>query len=181
MSSPEQAGGCDRVVEPLEPAPPRKLPTRRRRRSGVAAVPTTRRQCANGPAPMDIRSAIEVESPVTSWKPSLLAHRRQLQTQSRQCSGVRRSRGHVHRTGRTRWTHLHPSHPPHRSDTVARRAVARRTAAVARRGRRHDGGNQTKVVPGLMRPTTREARTQFVPTVIAFAVGAVVSLWPATS
>jgi hypothetical protein len=95
MSSPEQVGGYDRVVEPLEPAPPRKPPTRRRRRPGVAAaVPRTRRQCANGPAPMDIRSAIEVESPATSWKPSPPAHRRrQLQTQNRQCSGVRRPRG----------------------------------------------------------------------------------------
>jgi hypothetical protein len=78
MSSPEQAGGCDRVVEPVQPALPRRPPTRRRPRSlGVAAaVPRTRRQCANGPAPMDIRSAIEVESPVTFWKPSAPAHRR---------------------------------------------------------------------------------------------------------
>jgi hypothetical protein len=83
MSSPEQAGGCDRVVEPVEPAlPPRPPMSWRRRSLGVAAaVLTTRRQCANGPAPMDTRSAIEVESPVTSWKPSPPAHRtRQLQT-----------------------------------------------------------------------------------------------------
>jgi hypothetical protein len=76
MSSPEQVGGCDRVVEPEQPAQPRKPPTGRRRRLGVAAaVPRTRRQCANGPAPMDIRSAIEVESPVTFGRPSRPAHK----------------------------------------------------------------------------------------------------------
>src|SRR5919106_1794452 len=77
MSSAEQVGGCDRVVEPVEPVLARKPPIRRRRRLGVAAaVPPTRRQCANGPAPTDTRSAIEVESPATFWKPSPPAHRR---------------------------------------------------------------------------------------------------------
>jgi hypothetical protein len=39
-------------------------------------VPRTRRRCAHGPAPMGIRSAIAVESPVTSWKTSPPARRR---------------------------------------------------------------------------------------------------------
>jgi hypothetical protein len=98
MSSPEPLGGCVRVVEPVPPARPRKPPTRRRRSLGVAAaVARTRRQCAHGPAPMDTRSAIAVESPVTSWKTSPPAPRsRQPQTQNRQCRGVRRPLGHVH-------------------------------------------------------------------------------------
>src|ERR687898_2489762 len=74
----EQVGGSDRGVEPVEPAQPRKPPVRRpRRRLGAAAaVPRTRRPCASGPAPMAIRSAVEVESRGTSWKPSPPANRR---------------------------------------------------------------------------------------------------------
>src|ERR687898_3304068 len=84
----EQVGGSDRGVEPVEPAQPRKPPVRRpRRRLGAAAaVPRTRRPCASGPAPMAIRSAVEVESRGTSWKPSPPANRR-LQAQDRQDPG----------------------------------------------------------------------------------------------
>src|SRR5262245_31412049 len=65
---PEEVGACDRVVEPVQPALPRRPPIRRRRRPGVAAaVPRTRPRCAHGPAPMGTRSAIAVESTVTSW------------------------------------------------------------------------------------------------------------------
>jgi hypothetical protein len=58
---------------------------RRRRLGAAAAVPWTRRRCANGPARMGIRSAIAVESRVTSWKPSPPGNRR-FQTQDRQGS-----------------------------------------------------------------------------------------------
>ena len=62
--------------------------------NGAAAAKTRRRgrgaldtaAVRNGPAPMVIRSAIAVESHVTSWKPSPPANRR-FQTQNRQDRG----------------------------------------------------------------------------------------------
>jgi hypothetical protein len=64
---------------------------RQRRLGAAAALHWTRRQCANGPAPMGIRSAIAVESRVTSSKLSPPAHRR-FQTQNRQDRGMRSPR-----------------------------------------------------------------------------------------
>ena len=138
MSSPEQVGGYDRVVEPVEPALPRKPPIRRRRRLGVAAaVPPTRPQCASGPAPMDMGSAIEVESPVTFWKPSPPAHR-QPQPSNPESTALRGApSGSAAVAGSSRRSmHRRPARPPVRSITTPRRRVVDRLtigAAIAAR------------------------------------------------
>jgi hypothetical protein len=64
--------------------PASKAAAKTRRRGGSPLDTAAVR--ANGPAPMAIRSAIAVESPVTSWKPSPPPNRR-LHTQNRQDPG----------------------------------------------------------------------------------------------
>ena len=69
----------------------------------------------------------------------------------------------------------------HTGATLARRGVARRTPAVTPRCPGHDRATERKEEPAVTQPTTREARTQLVLTVIAIAVGGIVFCWPATS